>query len=108
MMYSQTFTLTTTHAVKRWKFPKTRTYPAEWREVDFPITMAKPEIMQATTRAMALKIFDQFGILPAEANRTGPRPKGDPLVVAQIIDPRPTSDRRVTFMIAWHLDTRVL
>lgn len=75
-----------------------------WKELNFPITMAKPEIMRATDRAMALKIFDQFGILPAEA-RSQKRAKGDPVIVGQLLDPR---GRVVTFMIAWHLDTRTL
>lgn len=79
---------------------KYQSYPIAWRNIEFPVTMAKPEIMRATDRAMALKIFDQFGILPAAA-----RPKGDPLIVAQLLDPR---GRVVTFLVAWHLDTRVL
>src|SRR5207247_1513516 len=36
----------------------------KWDDIDFPVTMAKPQIMQATSRAMALKIFDQIGVFP--------------------------------------------
>jgi len=65
--------------------------------------MAKPRIMEATSRAMALKIFDDFGILPAQR-------KGDPMIIARIIDPRSRSysDKHVSFLITWHLDTRTL
>src|SRR5438477_5375279 len=33
-------------------------------EIEFPLVMAKPQIMSATSYAMALNIFDEFGILP--------------------------------------------
>lgn len=75
-----------------------RQYPHSWDKLDFPISMAKLEIMEATDRAMALKVFDQLGILPA--NR-----KEDPIIVGQIFGPK---GKMVTFMIAWHLDTRTL
>lgn len=86
-----------------------KTMPHSWKELEFPVAMAKPEIMQATDRAMALKIFDQFGILPKEVVKTG-RATRDPIIVGQLIDPRSTTynQKLVTFMIAWHLDTRVL
>lgn len=78
----------------------------EWGEIEFPVQMAKPQIMEATSRAMALKIFDQFGLF---ANGTG-----DPIIVGEIIDPRSPSylahnnRRRVSFIIAWRLDTKQL
>jgi len=61
--------------------------------------------MAATNRAMALKIFDQFGVLFPQAA------KADPLICAEILDPRPTGygvPKRVTFIIGWHLNTRDL
>lgn len=83
-----------------------------WKDLEFPISMAKPKIMEATTRAMALKIFDEIGILPGYAPNEGTRPpRGDPIIVARLKDPRPTGyqpARYVTFIIAWHLDTRSL
>lgn len=72
-------------------------------EVDFPINMAKPNIMEATSRAMALKVFDELGVLP------DPHPKKDPLIVGRIIDPRRAAGFRrkaISFIIAWHLNTR--
>jgi hypothetical protein len=78
---------------------------ADWDEVAFPIQMAKPAIMEATSRAMQLKVFDQLGILlPAAA-------KADPLIVGEILEPRPTgygARKRIAFIIAWHLDVRDL
>lgn len=75
----------------------------EFKELEFPIQMAKPKIMEATSRAMALKIFDDFGIMPE-------RQKEDPIIVARLKDPRGSkhSPRFITFMVAWHLDTRDL
>lgn len=74
----------------------------EWDEIEFPVSMAKPEIMEAVTRTMALHCFDQIGILPKAR-------KEDPLIIGQLIDPREKwGNKVVSFMIAWHLDTRVL
>lgn len=72
-----------------------------WDEMDFPISMAKGEIMEATCRAMALKIFDDIGILPKSR-------KEDPIIVGQVHLRQAYSTRTVTFMVAWYLDTRVL
>lgn len=78
-------------------------YPTAWKDIDFPVTMAKPEIMEAATTAMTEKLFDQLGILPARIER-GVRVKGDPIIIGQIVGPKST----VSFMLAWHLDTREL
>lgn len=72
-----------------------------WDEMEFPITMAKPNIMEATSRAMALKIFDEIGIVPH--NR-----KEDPIIIGRIKSGKGTKRKAVSFMIAWHLDTRMI
>lgn len=73
-------------------------------EIVFPIVMAKPEIIEATTRAMALRVFDEMGLLPARAGR------GDPVIVGRILRPGTSGNRwavrRTSFLIAWHVDTR--
>lgn len=74
-------------------------------EITFPIQMAKPAIMEATSRAMALKVFDQLGILLPQAA------KADPLIVGEILDPRSPgwgTRKRICFIIAWHLNVRDL
>lgn len=74
-------------------------------EITFPIQMAKPSIMEATSRAMQLKVFDQLGILLPQAA------KADPLIVGEIIDPRPykwSPRKRISFIIAWCLNVRDL
>ncbi len=78
-----------------------------FEEVEFPIAVAKPAVMSATAEAMALKCFDEIGVLPAR------RGKGDPVVCGIIYDPRQKGSphfraRRVTFLLAWYLDTREL
>ena len=69
---------------------------ADYDEVDFPMVAVKPAILQATARAMALKIFDQLGLVENQSGR-------DPIVVGQLIDPR-GNGRRATFFIAWWLN----
>lgn len=86
-------------------------WASAWKTMEFPISMAKPRIMEATTRAMAMKIFDDIGILPGYGANEGTRPpRGDPIIVARMRDPRSTthSQRWVTFIIAWHLNTKTL
>ncbi len=75
-------------------------------DVGFPIAMAKPQIMAATGKAMAQKIFDGVGILPGQRAAKWK----DPIIAGTIKDPRSTkySQKHVTFMIAWHLDTSQL
>lgn len=85
----------------------------DWtEEIDFPISVARPQIMSETARAMALEIFDEFGVQEGTQRRhtrSGPV-KGDPIVVARIIDPRSTtySRRFVTFLVAWYVNTQDL
>lgn len=76
-------------------------WATDWQDIEFPITMAKPQIMEATSRAMALKIFDQIGIMPATRN-------DDPVIIGQIIMKSGYTQKTVSFMIAWYLDTKVL
>lgn len=80
---------------------KTLYWPKEWDDLEFPITMAKPTIMEATNRAMALKIFDKIGIMPAVK-------KEDPVIIGQIFRKQGYHVKTVSFMIAWHLNTNVL
>lgn len=84
---------------------KYKTYCQEWDEIQFPINMARPRVMEAVGVTMSQKIFDELGILP------DPRPKKDPLIVGHIIDPTPrgySPKKYVTFIIAWHLNVRDL
>lgn len=93
-----------TNAEQRAKNQTVKQYWAEkFDAIDFPVQMAKPHIIEATTRAMALKVFDDFGILPQAR-------KQDPLIVGRLKDPRSVkyNQKWITFIIAWHLDTRVL
>lgn len=91
-----------------------RSYCAtDFGELEFPFAMAKPRIMEATSRAMALRLFDEFMILPKEA---APRTGGaqtvtrcDPIILG-VIARRfgATVEKKASFMIAWHINTRDL
>lgn len=73
-------------------------YPDSFQDVDFPMTLVKPQVLDATAKAMARKVFDQIGVLP---NR---RSKGDPILVGQIIPPHRRYEP-LTFFISWWLNT---
>lgn len=81
-------------------------------EVDFPVAIIKPVILEATTRAMALRIFDRIGL----ANHGGGTQsramrKSDPIIIGQIINPKSKgrwNEQTVSFFIAWWLDMEAL
>lgn len=75
--------------------------------IEFPFAFAKSRIMTETQRAMAMKVFDEMGALPA---RTRSR-RGDPMVVGRIRKPWMKSwqaNNHVTFLVVWWLDTAAL
>lgn len=84
------------------------TWAEHWQEVDFPLCMARPRIMEAVGRAMEMKLFDDLGVLSSSPDRR--RGCGDPIIVARILDPRSNtySKKMVSFIIAWSLDTRTI
>lgn len=90
-------------AITEWK-----TWASKWQEIDFPLCMARPRIMEAVGRAMEMKLFDDLGVLSSAPDRR--RGCGDPIIVARILDPRSTSynKRFVSFIIAWSLDTSTI
>jgi len=74
----------------------------DYDDVGFPVVAVKPAILQATQQAMALKIFDEIGIVTNQ-----PGSGKDPIVVGRLLDPR-GNRRCCTFFIAWWLDTASL
>lgn len=90
------------------------TTAADWQdEIIFPMTAARPGVMNATSQAMALKVFDQIGICrPVEQSPTGRAivgwGKGDPLILGQILHRRASGLKVASFIIAWHLDLNQL
>jgi hypothetical protein len=72
-------------------------------EPDIPLRGVKPIILDATQRALALRIFDQIGVVKQR--------KQDPIIVGQIIDPDHNGKywkKTVCFFIAWWLDPSTL
>lgn len=68
----------------------------DWRdELDMPLRALKPELIEATGRALELKIFDALGIAPAYR-------AADPIIAGQI--KRPDGKGVLTFFVAWWLD----
>jgi len=82
----------------------------EYQDWDFPFKFAKPEVLNDVTKAMALKVFDEIGILPARpAQQAAVRGstmsnKWDPMVIGQIVCKLSRyTERRVSFLISWWL-----
>ena len=90
-------------AIKPNESDKHQFWAEDWADIVFPINMSKPRIMEATSRAMALKIFDELGVLPQDYKRNP-----DPVIIGRIFSPeKPKWGNRksVSFMIAWNLNT---
>jgi hypothetical protein len=74
----------------------------DYAEVEFPVQVAQPAVMEATRAAMMLNLFDEIGCRPA-------RRKPDPIVIGRIHKPWDRyRDNPVSFLIAWWIDTRQL
>ena len=74
-------------------------YPVALLDVVFPVRFARPELLEVTSEAMALKVFDEIGVLPRRRGR-------DPVIVGRIIEPKTKS--RVSFLIGWYVNTAEL
>lgn len=84
---------------------KTIEFNDRFDEVEFPLSIAHPEVMTKTGEAMAIKAFDAIGVLPER------RQKGDPLALGVIFKPGASkwdTNGRVTFLIAWYVDTSTI
>lgn len=80
-------------------------YAIGWQDLEFPANMARLTIMECATRAMALKVFDEIGMLPSDRKR-----HGDPILIGRIVLPKTRAYGEpsiVSFMLGWHIDTRL-
>jgi hypothetical protein len=73
-------------------------------QIEFPLAVAHPQVMDAVGRAMAMKIFDRIGIVP----RPNRRMRGDPIVLGQITRKDGYVTKTASFLIAWYVDARTL
>jgi hypothetical protein len=66
-----------------------------WQDLELPVRALKPQVIEATGKALAEKIFDAIGIAPAYR-------AADPIIAGQI--KRPDGKGVLTFFVAWWLD----
>lgn len=74
-------------------------------QIEFPLAIAHPMVMDATAQAMAMKIFDRIGVVPQTRQRGY---RGDPIVLGQITRKEGGQTKTASFLIAWYLDPRTL
>lgn len=72
----------------------------EFKDIEFPIALAKPALMTKTAEAMARRVFDEVGVAVDRSNRTR---RGDPIVLGRIVNPRKGASS-LTFFIGWYFD----
>ncbi len=78
----------------------TEWFAGQWKEVDFPFKVVKPEVVAAVGKALQEKLFDALGVLPQYQSP-------DPIVIGQIIPPHRPNDP-LTFFVAWWMDPKDL
>jgi hypothetical protein len=84
---------------------KTVWFPVEFKdELEMPIDLCKPQLLDRTRAAMAVKLFDEIGVVHDD-HAWGRR--GDPMVVGTILDPT-RNGRRFAFFLAWALPLNAL
>jgi len=74
-----------------------------FEEPDFPMKLVKPQILDDTGKAMALRIFDEIGIIRPQSQQR----HRDPIIVGRIRQ-RGLRGNCVSFLLSWWIDTRDL
>lgn len=73
-------------------------YALEFKDVRFPVSLVKPQVLEATGEAMKKLIFDEIGLV-------SDNPRGDPIVIGRIRERGVRfGGKEVSFFIAWWLD----
>lgn len=82
----------------------------EFRAPEFPMALAKSNIMEATGDAMARKIFDRIALVQGGPSGKASTRRADPLVVGVLVDPRslPGYEKSVSFIIGWCLNLEIM
>jgi hypothetical protein len=71
-----------------------------WREIEFPFFPVKPEIIEATSKALSKKIFDWLGVAPQSRST-------DPMVIGCIRHYK-QYQQPLHFFVAWWLNVDTL
>jgi hypothetical protein len=84
---------------------------SDFTDVDFPMVMVKPQILDETNRAMLLGIFDEVAILPAgsgDRRRLAATQQPDPVIIGRVVRQEGTRRHTCAFLITWWLDTSTI
>lgn len=74
------------------------TEAVDFQPPDFPYKIVKPRILDDTSRAMALKIFDEICVV------SKPKRAPDPIVVGRITRRIGAQEKKLSFLISWWID----
>ncbi len=85
------------------KVAKVDRWAAAFTGVNFPMSLAKPMLMEATATAMQAHVFDEIGVAQDQAQSV----RGDPIIVGRILNPRRTRPA-ISFFIGWYFDPSAL
>lgn len=96
-----------TIAEEEWKDGKGENHVRQWaddfRDVSFPLAIARPELVNRAGEVLAMKLFDEVGL----AVNTRRRGRGDPILLGHFRNPRPNV-QGATFFLGWYFDPRSL
>jgi hypothetical protein len=78
--------------------------PTEFTDIEFPIALAKPVLMEATQHAMALQVFDEIGVaVDSGRERWRGNRRGDPIILGRIRNPR-KNHPDISLFLGWYFD----
>jgi len=82
-------------------------------EFSFPVKLVKPQVLDATSRAMVRKIFDEIGIIGAGSAKPGKKLRptfahGDPIVLGRVVRYEGAKRFSCAFLITWWVDTKTI
>jgi hypothetical protein len=82
-------------------YEQTVSWPSDWQdEIEFPIALAKPVLMQRTATALAKRLFDEIGVA---SDSVSSGYTGDPIICGRIRNPR-AGRPAISFFLGWYFD----
>lgn len=82
----------------------TKYWPHAWAQIEFPMAIARPALMNRAGEVMAQRLFDELGVARDTQGRG--RRAGDPFLLGRIRNPSGRAD--VTFFLGWYFDPSAL
>jgi hypothetical protein len=85
---------------------ETKYWASDWDDFDFPLKKVKPQILEATGKALELKVFDEIGFVHPRGGyqtRRSIQANQDPMILGLIHFKQGYNVKTTAFLITWWL-----